>query len=200
MSIAATFAAVDLDTLLPPSGAQYFEIGSELDCNLCVVRRLCIQDFRGTAGEIRRPATGGHRKGGLPGLIRFLASGGPSVDRHNGEVFSQTASTGAALIIETRPLRTNGLRGAPWQLAHDWRNAADQKAVIELFGKLRDVDTSLRQKDVPHGRYLDIDFADGSAATMVLDQGFGAWGRPSIFLFGLISRPMPQVKQGGWQL
>jgi hypothetical protein len=37
---------------------------------------------------------------------------------------------------------------------------------------------SLLQKDVPHGRYLDVDFADGTAATIVLDQGFGAWAPP----------------------
>lgn len=33
-------------------------------------------------------------------------------------------------------------------------------------------------KDVPHGRYLSIDFKDGSRAAIVLDQGFGAWAPP----------------------
>jgi hypothetical protein len=33
------------------------------------------------------------------------------------------------------------------------------------------VPVSLHQKDVPHGRYLDVDFANGGAATIVLDQG-----------------------------
>ena len=33
-SIAAQFTAVDLDTLLPPPGAQLFQIGSELDSDL----------------------------------------------------------------------------------------------------------------------------------------------------------------------
>jgi hypothetical protein len=53
-----------------------------------------------------------------------------------------------------------------------------QKAVIELLGKQRGLHVSLLQKDVPHGRYLDVDFADGTAATIVLDQGFGAWAPP----------------------
>ena len=94
------------------------------------------------------------------------------------QIFSQSGATEAALIIETRPPRPNDLRGDPWQVWHDWRDAADQKAVIELFGKQRGFSVSLRQKDVPHGRYLDVDFADGSAATIVLDQGFGAWAPP----------------------
>ena len=59
---------------------------------------------------------------------------------------------------------------------------ADQKAVIELLGKQRGVHVSLLQKDVPHGRYLSIEFRDGSSrATIVLDQGFGAWRRPGSF-------------------
>ena len=52
------------------------------------------------------------------------------------------------------------------------------EAVIELFGRQRGLQVALVQKDVPHGRYLDVDFADGNAATIVLDQGFGAWAPP----------------------
>ena len=47
--------------------------------------------------------------------------------------------------------------------------------MIELFGKQRGVRVSVRQKSVPHGRYLSFAFNDGSRATIVLDQGFGAW-------------------------
>jgi DEAD/DEAH box helicase domain-containing protein len=50
--------------------------------------------------------------------------------------------------------------------------------VIELFAKQRGVRVSVLHKDVPHGRYLSIDFKDGSRATIVLDQGFGAWAPP----------------------
>jgi DEAD/DEAH box helicase domain-containing protein len=82
------------------------------------------------------------------------------------------------LIVETRPPRPNDLRGQPWQIGHDWRDASDQKAVIELLGKQKGVRVSVHHKEVPHGRYLNVDFADGSAATIVLDQGFGAWVPP----------------------
>jgi hypothetical protein len=50
--------------------------------------------------------------------------------------------------------------------------------VIELLGQQNDVRVFVHHKDVPHGRYLNVDFADGSAATIVLDQGFGAWVPP----------------------
>ena len=50
--------------------------------------------------------------------------------------------------------------------------------VIESLGKLGGVRVSLRHEDVPHARYLNIKFANGGAATIVLDQGFGAWGLP----------------------
>ena len=51
--------------------------------------------------------------------------------------------------------------------------------MIELLGKQRGVRVSVRHTDVlPHGRYLNIRFADSSAATIVLDQGFGAWALP----------------------
>ncbi len=46
------------------------------------------------------------------------------------------------------------------------------------MGEQRGLDVSLHQKDVPHGRYLNVGFADGNAATIVLDQGFGAWAPP----------------------
>lgn len=94
------------------------------------------------------------------------------------QVFSQSGAAEAALIVETRPPRGHDLRSPPWQVGHDWRDAPDQKAVIELLGKQRAYHVSVHHTDVPHGRYLGITFADGSAATTVLDQGFGAWAPP----------------------
>jgi hypothetical protein len=94
------------------------------------------------------------------------------------QIFAQSGVQDAALIVETRPPRSNERRGQPWQIGHDWQEAADQKAVIEHLGKQRGVRVSVLHRDVPHGRYLGIDFRDGSRATIVLDQGFGAWAPP----------------------
>jgi hypothetical protein len=94
------------------------------------------------------------------------------------QIFSESGAKDASLIIETRSPRSNAQRGQPWQIGHDWRNAVDQKTVIEQFGKQRDVRVSVLQRDVPHGRYLTMNFRDGRHATIVLDQGFGAWAPP----------------------
>jgi hypothetical protein len=94
------------------------------------------------------------------------------------QIFSRSGATEAVLIVETRAPRVNNLRGQPWQIGHDWRDPAAQKAVIEALGRLSAVRVSVRHTDVPHGRYLNIRFADGRTATIVLDQGFGAWAPP----------------------
>jgi hypothetical protein len=177
-SIGAQFAAVDLDTLLPPPGAQLIQIGPELDCDLATfgarASKLIV--------ELLTKCGSWPKAGIVLAVYRDSYVSSPLVARllidTMKQIFSQSSATEPTLIIETRPPRPNDLRGDPWQVWHDWRDAADQKAVIELFGKQRGVHVSLRQKDVPHGRYLDVDFGDGTAATIVLDQGFGAWVPP----------------------
>jgi hypothetical protein len=170
-------AAVDLDTLLPAPGAQLIQIGSELDCDLATfgarASKLIVELLTNC---------GSWPKASIARLVyRDSYVSSPLVARllidTMKQIVSQSGATEATLIIETRPPRPN-VRGDPWQVWHDWRDAAHQKTVIELFGKQRGLHVSLLQKDVPHGRYLDLDFADGTAATIVLDQGFGAWAPP----------------------
>ena len=177
-SIAASFAAVDLDMLLPPPGAQLIQIGPELDCDLATFGARASKIIV----ELLRKCGAWPKTGIVQAVYRDSYVSSPLVARllidTMKQIFSQSGSAEAALIIETRPPRPNDLRGDPWQVCHDWRNAVDQKAVIELLGEQRGVDVSLHQKDVPHGRYLDVGFADGGAATIVLDQGFGAWAPP----------------------
>jgi hypothetical protein len=177
-SIAVQFAAVDLDALLPPPGAQLIQIGPELDCDLAT--------FSGRASkliaELLRKCGSWSKAGIVQAVYRDSFVSSPLVARllidTTKQIFSQSGAAEPTLIIETRPPRAKDVRGDPWQVWHDWREAADQKAVIEMFGKQRGLHVSLRQKEVPHGRYLDVNFADGNAATIVLDQGFGAWAPP----------------------
>ena len=175
-SIAATFPTVDLDMLLPPPGAQLVQIGPELDCDLATFGARASKIIV----ELLRKCGAWPKTGIARAIYRDPYVSSPLVARllidTMKQIFSQSGSAEAVLNIETRPPRPNDLRGDPWQVWHDWRSAVDQKAVIEFLGEQRGVYVSLHQKDVPHGRYLDIDFADGSAATIVLDQGFGASG------------------------
>ncbi|MGL4964042.1 MAG: DEAD/DEAH box helicase [Inquilinus sp.] len=176
--ITVQYAAVDLDTLLPPPGAQLIHIGSELDCDLAT--------FGSRASKIiveLLTKCGSWPKAGIAGVVyRDSYVSSPLVARllidTMKQIVSQSGATEATVIIETRPPRPNDHRADPWQIWHDWRDAAHQKAVIELFGKQLGLHVSLLQKDVPHGRYLNVDFTDGTTATIVLDQGFGAWAPP----------------------
>lgn len=172
------FAAVDLDALLPPPGAQLIQIGPELDCDLATFSARASK----LVVELLRKCGGWSKAGIVQAVDRDSFVSSPLVARllidTTKQICSQSGAAEPNLIIETRPPRAKDLRGDPWQVWHDWREAADQKAVIETFGKQRGLHVSLRQKDVPHGRYLDINFADGNAATIVLDQGFSAWAPP----------------------
>lgn len=177
-SVTVQCAAVDLDALLPAPGAHLIQIGSELDCDLATfgarASKLVVELLM---------KCGSWPKAGIARVVyrdSYVCS--PLVARllidTIKQIVSQSGATDAALIIESRPPRPNDLRGDPWQVWHDWRDGAHQKAVIELFGKQRGLRVCLLQKDVPHGRYLNVNFADGTAATIVLDQGFGAWTPP----------------------
>lgn len=172
------FAAIDLQKLLPTPGAQFIQIGSELDGD--------IASFGARASKILielLTKCGSWPKVGVkkatyqdpyvssPLVARLL------VDTIS-QVFLKSGANDASLVIETRSPRINDQRGQPWQIGHDWRDAGDQKAVIELLGQQRNVRVSVAHKDVPHGRYLDFEFNDGTRATIVLDQGFGAWSAP----------------------
>jgi hypothetical protein len=176
--ITPQFTTVDLDTLLPSPGAQLIQISSELDCDLAsfgarasniIVQLLAKCGSWSRAGIVQTSYQDSYVSSPL--AARLL------IDTMS-QVFSQAGVQNAVLIVETRPPRSNDQRGRPWQIGHDWLEAADQKSVIELFGKQRGVHVSVLHKGVPHGRYLSIDFKDGSHATIVLDQGFSTWAPP----------------------
>ncbi|MER8975272.1 DEAD/DEAH box helicase [Mesorhizobium sp. M0800] len=176
--VSLRFATVDPNTLLPAPGAQFVQIGSELDCDFA--------SFGDRASKIivdLLSKCGAWSKAGVLGATYqdpYVSS--PLVARllvdTISQVFLDSGANGAFLTVETRSPRSNEQRGQPWQIGHDWRAAGDQKAVTALLGQQRGIGVSVVHKDVPHGRYLDIEFKDGSRATIVLDQGFGAWSPP----------------------
>lgn len=177
-SVTVQCSAINLDTLLPSPGAKLIQIGSELDCDLATFGARASKLFVDLLTRC-----GSWPKAGIARIVyRDPYVSSPLVARllidTMRQIVSQSGAARATLTIETRPPRSNDSRVDPWQIWHDWRDAADQKAVIELFGQQRGLHVSLLQKDVPHGRYLDVDFADRTSAKIVLDQGFGAWVPP----------------------
>lgn len=176
--IVPEFSIVDLKLLLPPPGAQLVQIGSELNCDLAtfgahtskiVVDLLTKCGTWPSGGIVQASYQDSYVASPLVArlLIDTLA-----------QLFAQANVAQGKLAIETRAPRSPGQRGQPWQIGHDWSDAEDQKATVELLGKTRGLDVSLHHRDVPHGRYLNVTFKDGKRATIVLDQGFGAWAPP----------------------
>lgn len=166
---------VSLDDLLPPPGAQLLEIGTELDVDLATfgqrAAKLMIDLLRKSGAWPNSPIARVTYQDGYvssPLVARLLID----TTYH---LASKSGSSDAQVLIETRPPRSTDQRSSPWQIWHDWREAQDQRAVVERFGRQRGLYVTLQHKDVPHGRYLRIEYVDGSRATVVLDQGFGAW-------------------------
>lgn len=174
-SAPTTTEPVDLDFMLPRSGAAYRAIAQEFDADLAT--------FGARAGELiyQLVAECGVSLAGkrVTGLYQDPFVTSPLVARLllDTVVHLQKKSGGTPwpLIVETRPPRYDAARSGPWQVVHDWNDEQDQRAVIEALGRLRSMDVSLRHAEVPHGRYLRLDFSDGALVTIVLDQGFGAW-------------------------
>jgi hypothetical protein len=171
-------AAVDLHALLPPPEAQFVQIGSELDCDLASFGVRAAKVMIQLLSKCRSWPRAGIEKASYqdpyvssPLIARLL------VDTI-GHLFAESGVRDAMLTVETRLPRSNEQHSEPWHIAHDWREASDQEAVLEQLGKRRGVRVYVLYKDVPHGRYLNINFRDGSRATIVLDQGFGAWAPP----------------------
>ena len=196
-SITVPGSPVSLDTLLPPSGAQLVPIGPELDGDLATFGTRAaklIVELLSRGGMWPHSAV-------KQVLYRDPYVSSPLVARlltdTIKEIGSQSGATEVSLVVETRPPRPSDYHGEAWQVVHNWRDSSDHKKVIELFGRQRGVHISLLQKEVPHGRYLDINFENGATATIVLDQGFGAWVPPRHIpvRFDFSAEPASQVRR-----
>ena len=176
-SIAVPVTPIDLDRLLPPPGAQVIRITSELDCDLATFgsrASKAIVDLIKNCGGWPRSAV-------ARAIYRDPYVTSPLTARllvMVSHIFSASGSTNATLIVETRSPRDQQSLG--WQIRHDWGAAPIcKKETIGLLGRHRGIVIDLRNTDVPHGRTLDLFFADGSASTVVLDQGLSLGSAPA---------------------
>ncbi|WIY67961.1 DEAD/DEAH box helicase [Aquidulcibacter paucihalophilus] len=58
----------------------------------------------------------------------------------------------------------------------DWKKGDDRLDVISLFGRRIGLAVTSREGALRHGRILELTYANGAKASVLLDQGFGAWG------------------------
>lgn len=192
-----TTSPIDLDSLLPPPGAEFLEIGTEFDVSLSkfgetVAKRL-VEALK---------KCGAWPRGGIAALsYRDPYVTSPLVSRllidTVAHIVSRSASPDASIAIHTLQPRINQKGFGPSKLWEDWENAQDQKAVVEQLGQQKGLALSLTHGEVPHGRFMDITFKDGSNAMIVLDQGFGAWGIPRGRMVRYDFAPAPQA-QARW--
>lgn len=166
---------IRLETLLPRSGAQYVQLTRELDGDMATFGTRAADAILRLLSGCGAALTG--RTISATYRDPFVSS--PLVARLMldtvGQLFGRSGAANGKLVVETRMPQGDMSRGNPWQIGHDWRHATDQKLVIELLGKRRDLDVHVRHAEVPHGRYLTLELDNGDCLTIVLDQGFGAW-------------------------
>lgn len=82
---------------------------------------------------------------------------------------------GCELDIIVQPLKQDQDR-TPFRILHDWQNEDDRADVAYILGDILGLDVDVQLADDPgHGCKLELEYADGQKAIVLLDQGFGYW-------------------------
>ncbi|NEJ82297.1 hypothetical protein GR268_37690 [Rhizobium leguminosarum] len=157
--------------LLPSPGSKFVTITTELDRGLTLFGGAMANRIRGLLEELQVSA---NRK------LTSVTYTDPYVKSPlTAKMFIDTvaalvkgAPSHSVLLSTSAP---GGKSGLPSRLHEDWRDANLAQAVITEYAALKGVSLTLRFEQVPHGRYMKLMFEDGISATVVFDQGFGAW-------------------------
>ena len=173
--------SLDPDSLLPPSGTRFIEIGRELDGTLAsfgpAFARLIAPAIMGGSGEGTLAAmTYSDRYLQSPLVVRLLADTLAALRDTFGRAGAQPA-----LRIVTNRHRQNERQ--PYLFDHDWQWEEDRTDALMGLLEQRGLAPELVEKGAPHGRSLVLDFTSGKSVRIVLDQGFGPWRTPSFAKF-----------------
>lgn len=175
--LSTTESPIELDSLKQPPGAQVALIDGELDGDMATFGERMADKL---VGLLKNASWEPSQVASILYQDPYVCS--PLVARlvvdTLARLLTRLGNPYAGVTIETRGPRTDERPGSPWQILHDWRDAAVQESVIETLGKQVGTSVRLVQKPVPHGRFMTLSFTDGQQATIVLDQGFGAWSTP----------------------
>lgn len=75
--------------------------------------------------------------------------------------------------IVVQPLKKERV---PYRIFSDWDHEGDREDVAQLLGEKLGLDVALEVTgNAIHGRKLELEYANGSKALVLLDQGFGYW-------------------------
>lgn len=172
--------AVELDSLLPPSGTQYLELGDELDGDLLGFgtrfAALLVPRIRAIGGEGALSAiTYSDRYLQTPLTVRLL------VEAARGLRDALGAAGPVPIRVVTNPLRENERQ--PFAPDHDWQYGEDRDDILIGLLEQAGFEPTLTDRDAAHGRKLTLHLASGKTVHIVLDQGFGPWRAPRVARF-----------------
>lgn len=177
-------AGVELDSLLPPSGTQYLEIGTELDGDLIGFG----QRFAALLAPRIRAVGGTGDLAGISYNDRYLHAPLPVrlfVEAAKGLRDALGGNGSLAVAVVTDPLRANQLQ--PFAPGHNWQHGEDRDEVLTGLLEQAGFNASLMDRGAVHGRVLMLHLSTGRTVRVVLDQGFGPWRAPRAarFDFGM---------------
>lgn len=98
------------------------------------------------------------------------------------------------LSLVTWPLKGSRQGYRRQRLWDNWEHEEDRREAIEALAGLAGVQCDFRPNGAAHGRKLVLRCDDGSAATILFDQGFGYWKSSSEHHHDFRSAPVDQAK------
>ena len=184
--------SVSLDRLQPDSGATVKTMHGDLDGDLARFGKKAAGVLRQLLGDVGAPTDQSIVT--LNYNDRYLNS--PLVVRLALDTFKELAQPRpgepVAVVLHLKPLEASD-RPARW-LWNDWKRADDRLDVISLYGRRMGLSVTSREGATRHGRVLELTYANGAQATILFDQGFGAWeGEGASTPFDFHAVPMQQA-------
>ena len=165
---------VSFDKLQPAPSALVKTIGVDLDGDLSRFGKKTAEVLQAVLSDAGAPAD--QRIVELSYSDRYLNS--PLVVRLALETFKELARPApgeplpVALHLQALKPSDRSMRS----LWDDWKRGDDRLDVISQYGRRIGLAVTSREGAPRHGRVLAITYASGVKASVLFDQGFGAWG------------------------
>lgn len=165
---------IGVDKLQPAPGALVKAIGDDLDSDLSRFGKTAAQTLQTLLTSAGAPVDQPIVE--LSYSDRYLNS--PLVARLALDTFKELARPApgepVAVTLHLRPVKPSDR--SMRSLSDDWKRANDRLEVMSLYGRRTGLSVTSREGAPRHGRVLLITYANGVKASVLFDQGFGAWG------------------------
>ena len=184
---------VDLDSLLPPSGTRFLEIGNQFDGSLLDFGRR----FAAMLAPVIREAGGTGTLIGMSYSDRYLQS--PLVVRLMTDALSALRD-GLGGRVQDMPLKidTNRFKPnerQPYAPDHDWQWEEDRREILLALLEQHGFAADLEEGKAAHGRVITLAFVGGKSVRVILDQGFGPWRTPAFAKFNFGDDALTQARR-----